>query len=390
MTDIEYITDAAQLQALCHRIQPLQWLALDTEFMREKTYYPEFCLLQLATPEWVACVDPKAGYDLAPLWTQLLRTDLVKVIHSCRQDLEIFYHLTGQIPGPVFDTQIAAPLLGLPENAGYALLVSHFLNVNLSKAHSRTDWLARPLSPEQLRYAADDVTYLCLVYQKMLTKLNELGRMNWLAREFADLMDVKLYEVQPTEAWRRIRGKFKLTGRQLGVLKVLAQWREETAKSQNKPRSWLLRDELMVELAKLQPTTVEALSKVRQINDGLVRKQGEKLCQLIAEALTRPAKMAEEKGKTPRLNAQQEAVLDLLTAWVKVKAAQNSLNPVSLAGRKDLEALLLEPENSALNKGWRHAMVGQDLEALLAGTARLQIQDHKVCALTDEGQPLNG
>ncbi len=379
MTEIEYIATDQQVAALCQRMSTLTWIALDTEFMREKTYYPEFCLLQLATPDWVACIDPLAECDLAPLLTELCRDDILKVIHSCRQDMEIFYHLIGKVPAPIFDTQIAAPLLGLPENAGYALLVSQFLNINLSKAHSRTDWQARPLSPEQLRYAADDVTYLCQVYQLMQQKLIDLGRLSWLDREFQNLIDTELYEIEPNQAWRRIRGKFKLTGRQLGVLKALAEWREDTARSQNRPRSWLLRDEVMVELAKLQPTTVEELAKVRQVSDGLVRKQGAKLCQLIAQALTKPASIAEEKIKTPKLTEQHEAILDMLTAWVRVRAEENGLNPVSLANRKDLENLLFAPESSALTKGWRYQMVGVELQALLAGGLGLRINNQQVC-----------
>lgn len=167
MTAIEYINTPGQLQQLCEKIAQAPWLALDTEFLREKTYYPQFCLLQIATPEWVACVDPLSLTDLKGLFDAINNPAIVKIFHSCRQDLEIFYQLTGTIPQPLFDTQIAAPLLGFQENPGYAMLVSSFLNINLSKAHTRADWSKRPLSEAEIQYAADDVIYLCKIYQIM-------------------------------------------------------------------------------------------------------------------------------------------------------------------------------------------------------------------------------
>lgn len=176
---IQYINRSEQLPQLCAQIRQEPWIALDTEFLREKTYYPKFCLLQIAAPGWVACVDPLTINDLSPLFEAIYQPDIVKVLHSCRQDLEIFFHLTGQIPGPIFDTQIAAPLLGFQENPGYAMLVSSFLNINLNKAHTRTDWTQRPLSADQIQYAADDVIYLCKIYTLMCEQLEKLGRLNW-------------------------------------------------------------------------------------------------------------------------------------------------------------------------------------------------------------------
>ena len=229
MTAIQYIDTPQKLDELCRQIAKESWLALDTEFLREKTYYPKFCLLQIATPEWVACVDPIALNDLSALFEAIYNPAITKVFHSCRQDLEIFYQLTGKIPQPIFDTQIAAPLLGFQENPGYAMLVSSFLNINLSKAHTRTDWTVRPLSQAQLQYAADDVIYLCQIYQTMLKKLAELNRLDWLENDFAMLNDPELYDISPENAWLKIRGKNKLTGKQLSIVQTLAEWREQTA-----------------------------------------------------------------------------------------------------------------------------------------------------------------
>ena len=295
MMNIQYIDTPEQLDKLCQQIRQESWVALDTEFLREKTYYPKFCLLQIATPEWVACVDPIVIEDLSTLFEALFDEKLIKVLHSCRQDLEIFYQITGRVMGPVFDTQVAAPLLGFQENPSYAMLVSSFLNINLNKAHTRTDWTNRPLSQDQIQYAADDVIYLCQIYQKMTTQLEKLGRSDWLEQDFTALLNPDLYQIPPENAWLRIRGKNKLTGRQLSIVQLLAQWREATAQQIDRPRNWLMRDDVLLELAKLQPTTVAQLSKVRQINDGLVRRHGKTLCELIQQGQQRPPIPLKEK-----------------------------------------------------------------------------------------------
>ncbi|WP_338040190.1 ribonuclease D [Methylocucumis oryzae] len=233
---IDYVNTPEQLTQLCQQIRKVSWLALDTEFLREKTYYPKFCLLQLATPEWVACVDPIALPQLKPLFDELYNPAITKVFHSCRQDLEIFYQITGGLPTPVFDTQVAAPLLGFQDNPGYAMLVSSLLNVNLTKAHTRADWSKRPLTQAQIEYAADDVIYLCQIYQIVLQKLEELGRADWLKHDFAELSNPAHYQIQPEHAWLRIKGKNKLTGKQLSIIQSLAEWREATAQHEDKPK----------------------------------------------------------------------------------------------------------------------------------------------------------
>ncbi|MDD1624875.1 MAG: ribonuclease D, partial [Methylococcaceae bacterium] len=201
MTTIQYINTPDQLAKLCEQIKKEPWLALDTEFLREKTYYPKFCLLQIATPEWVACIDPIALPNLDDLFEAIYNPAIVKVFHSCRQDLEIFYQSTGKLPAPIFDTQIAAPLLGFQDNPGYAMLVSSLLSINLNKAHTRADWSKRPLTEAQIEYAADDVIYLCQIYQIMVQKLAELGRIDWLKHDFAELANPAHYTVAPEKAW---------------------------------------------------------------------------------------------------------------------------------------------------------------------------------------------
>lgn len=365
MTTIDYIDTPEQLAALCDRIATVAWVALDTEFLREKTYYPKFCLLQIATPDWVACVDPIVLADLNPLLDMLYSPKLIKVFHSCRQDLEIFFQMRGSIPQPIFDTQLAAPLLGFQDNVGYAMLVSSFLNINLSKAYTRTDWSVRPLIPEQLDYAADDVVYLCKIYALMCKQLRDLGRLDWLNADFEQLNNPELYQISPENAWLKIKGKNKLTGKQLSIIQTISAWRERQAQQENRPRNWLIRDEILIELAKLQPETLDALAGIRGIQEKTVHRHGKLLCQLITDAKQRTPIPLNEKEKAQKKTQEQEAILDLLAALVRLRAEQNKLNPNILATRKDLEDLLDEQPEGLLLQGWRRSMVGNELLALL-------------------------
>ena len=374
---IEYIDKPEQLTDLCNRIKQEPWIALDTEFLREKTYYPVFCLLQIATPEWVVCVDPIALADLSELFEAINNPEIIKVLHSCRQDLEIFYQETGKITAPVFDTQIAAPLLGFQENPGYAMLVSSFLNVNLSKIHTRTDWTIRPLSEAQIQYAADDVIYLCKIYQMICQKLESLERLDWLEKDFELLKNTELYQVSPVNAWKKVKGRNRLTGKQLSIVQALSEWREQTAQSENRPKNWLIRDDLLLELAKLQPETVNDLNKIRSMNERIVRRYGKAVCRLIHEAKQRTPIPVDNK-KAAKKRPKQEAVLDVLTAVVRMRADENSLNPVILASRKDLEKLLLDEQESSLLLGWRYSMVGKELQGLLKGQYALTLNTEDV------------
>jgi ribonuclease D len=377
MKNIEYINKPEQLDNLCQRIENAPWIAVDTEFLREKTYYPKFCLLQLATPEWVACVDPIAIKDLSQLFQTIYNPNVTKVFHSCRQDLEIFYQLTGKLPTPIFDTQIAAPLLGFPDNTGYGMLVSSFLNINLNKAHTRADWSARPLSYDEIQYAADDVIYLCKIYQKMVKQLTDLNRINWLIDDFAALQNCEQYEVTPENAWLRVKGKTKLTGKQLSIIQVISEWRERTAQKENRPKNWLIRDELLLDFAKIQPETFEALSKIRGISERALNYHGKELCALIKKAKNLPPiPMPEFTKSVFNKDPKQEAIIDILFALVRIRAEENLLNPTILATRDDLESLLNgNHENCLLLKGWRFSMVGKELQQLLRGEIQLTIKN---------------
>ena len=379
MTKIQYINTADQLATLCEQIKQASWLALDTEFLREKTYYPKFCLLQIATPDWVVCIDPLVLPNLDDLFAAIYNPAIVKVFHSCHQDIEIFYQMTGKVPGPIFDTQVAAPLLGYQDNPGYAMLVSSLLNINLNKAHTRADWSKRPLTEAEIQYAADDVIYLCQIYQIMLKKLSALGRTDWLTQDFKALENPSNYQLEPQLAWLKIRGKNKLTARQLSIVQTLAEWREASAQAENRPKSWLLRDELIFDMAKLQPETATELANIRGISERTVQRYGRKLCELIATAKNNDPIPLKEKDRANKKSQQHEAILDILTALVRIRAEENSLNPTILATRKDLEALLFnEEEDCPLLHGWRYSMAGKELVGLLKGELLFGIQEDKL------------
>jgi ribonuclease D len=378
MQAIQFIDTPEKLDQLCQKIEQEPWVALDTEFLREKTYYPKFCLLQIATLEWVACVDPLALPSLDQLFEVLYQQNIIKVLHACQQDIEIFYQLTGKVPEPIFDTQLAAPVMGLQDNPGYAMLVSSFLNVNLDKAHTRTDWSIRPLTEEQLQYAADDVIYLAKIYQIMLKKLSDLGRSDWLEDDFAKLKNTDLYDLPPENAWLKIRGKNKLTNKQLSVLQALSVWREQTVKQENKPRGWLMRDDLLLDIARLQPVSMSELFKIRNINGRTAKQYGHQLCELVKQARTQPPIKVQDSCKAPKKTQQQEAIVDLLAAIVRIRADQNSLNPSILATRKDLEMLLFEDSQCSLFHGWRYEMAGKELLQILEGKNMLIVRNGEV------------
>lgn len=371
---VEYIDTAAGLGALCARLAADDWFALDTEFLREKTYYPKLCLVQIATPLTVAVIDPLALDDLGPLLALLADPRITKVMHSCRQDMEIFYHLAGRAPAPVFDTQVAAPLLGHADQIGYANLVKDITGVALDKLHTRADWSVRPLTEAQIRYAADDVIYLVDIYRHIVGQLQSLGRLDWLAEDFRMLSEAALYDAPPASAWLRIKAASRLKGASLAVLQALAQWREETARRKDRPRGWLLRDDALIDIARHKPVTQEALQAIRGLSEGFLNRSAGELLELIRQASERRPLPFPASGARTHLSAAQEALIDVMMAVVRITADENRLHPSVLAGRRDLEALLLDDPDSSLLHGWRYRLAGARLQRLLSGQLSLSVQ----------------
>jgi ribonuclease D len=360
---MRYVDSPQALEALCGDLAGHPWLALDTEFIREDTYYPKLCLLQVATPEITACVDPLALPRLDPLIELLFAANVTKVFHACHQDMEIFYHLTGRLPQPIFDTQIAAPLLGLPYQASYAALVQETLGVTLVKAHARTDWRRRPLSAEQLEYAADDVRYLGRMYLELHRRLLQRGRLDWPAGDFAAAADVGRYLNPPEEAWRRIRGARKLSGARAALARALAEWRETVARREDKPRGWIVPDEALLDLARLAPTEVRQLSQLRTLRRHTVARHGAALVAVIRETLGRSPPGPADEAPLP-LTADQEQTLEAMQAFVRLKAAEHDVHPNAIASRSDLAELVRGRADSGLLAGWRRDLVGLELQRL--------------------------
>jgi len=283
-----HIDTAEGLGRLCELIHDSPWLALDTEFVREKTYYPRFCLLQICNGDIAASVDPILLEDLSPLLEIIYDEGIVKVFHSGRQDLEIFHQLWKRLPTPLFDTQPAAELAGLGNQVGYANLVHALLDHQLEKGYTRTDWSRRPLHPQQLRYALDDVIYLGKIYLKLQESLKELQNDHALQDAIAQLTDPATYVVPPEQAWLRIKARRYLQGDQLAVLQALAGWRETEAIRADKPKGWILKNEVLIELARHQPETPEHLKRIRGLTPGVIQRRGRHLLNLIEKALELP------------------------------------------------------------------------------------------------------
>lgn len=375
----EFVDTPAALDALCARLAGSEWLALDTEFIREKTYYPRLCLIQVCNGEVAACVDPLSLDDLQPLLDVIYDGRVLKVLHAARQDLEIFLHDYRRLPMPVFDTQPAAALLGHGDQIGYANLVKLLLDLELPKDQSRTDWSLRPLDAQQIRYALDDVIHLGALYLHMRGHLFDRERLQWLAADFATLADPRTYYPDPADMWRRVKGRQMLRGRQLAVLQRLAAWRELQARERDLPRKWVLKDDLLVELSRRMPRDSAGLSKIRGLEPGRIRREGDTLLRLVAEG----AQVAREdwprdKGRAAPLSAQQEAMIDLLSAALTLIADQQQLTPSAIATRKDLERLVREEAGCPLREGWRQSLAGDTLEAIRRGERRVELRDGKL------------
>lgn len=374
---IEYIDSPAALTAFCEALKGREWIALDTEFIREKTYFPKLCLVQVGVPGRCACIDPLALDSLQPLYDLLFDTNVTKVLHACSQDQEIFVHLTGQVPVPVFDTQLAVPLLGLPEQMGYANFIRELLGVTLDKAQSRTDWSRRPLSTSQLEYAADDVRYLAEVYPLVRERLAVQGRLEWLKPEFEPWEQLERYQPDPDNAWQRLRGLDRLRPKSLAIAQQLANWREQQAIARDLPRNWILKDEVILDIARLAPQKSAALADIRALPAKTVERYGETLVEQVNIGAASQPRPLPARRRTARPDAQDEALADVLHGYLRLLADANDINSTSIAGRKDLLALV-RGESTPLLKGWRRVVAGEALLALRDGKRRVAVQDGRV------------
>ncbi|MDI9350075.1 MAG: ribonuclease D [Candidatus Symbiobacter sp.] len=389
------ITNTETLENFVAR-QPPGYITVDTEFMREKTYWPILCLIQIASADEAVMIDPLADIDLTPLWRLFDDQNITKVFHAARQDLEIFYHLTRRLPSPMVDTQVAAMACGFGEAASYETLATRLAGAKIDKSSRYTDWAQRPLSEAQLQYALADVTHLRLVYEKLFDNLMQTGRHEWLADEMAVLTHPGTYHTDPDEAWQRLRPR-GLSAKALAVLRSLAAWREREAQARDLPRGRLLRDEAVMELANARPTSIEALARCRAVGPGIAHgKLGQEIVDAIQIGLNTPpaAAKAAKMPYIPNHAANNTALMDMLKILLKTLCEKHNVATKLVANSGDLEQLSQWVEAQANQaatdgtadalpnlpclQGWRYDLFGRHAELLIQGKIALTVVNSKI------------
>ncbi|NIA70272.1 ribonuclease D [Pelagibius litoralis] len=374
------IAETAELEALCGRLADADFITVDTEFLRDSTYWPKLCLLQVAGPQDVAAIDTLApNLDLSPLLALFDDPRLMKVLHSARQDMEIFFHLNGRLPAPVFDTQVAAMVCGFGESVGYDTLVRKMTGAHVDKSSRFTDWSRRPLAERQLTYALADVTHLRKIYEKLERRLAKSGRAAWLEEEMAILTSPETYRLEPELAWRRLKTRSN-DRRYLAVLRALATWREHEAQQRNVPRGRVLRDEQLFDIAAHRPATEEELARSRGLNKDMARgRLGKAILEAVGQGLALPDK------DLPRPPAKQSApngagpLMDLLKVLLKLRCDEHDVAQKLIASSSDLEQIAADDEADVLAlKGWRYDLFGRDALALKRGSVALSAAGNKV------------
>jgi ribonuclease D len=349
------VTTSAALAELGAHLKTLAAIGLDTEFLRERTYRAELCLVQVSAGSDASCVDPLALSDLGELARALTAPGIVKVMHASRQDLEVLLPVTGLVR-PVFDTQIAAALTGLPAQVGYAELVRRLIGTELPKTHTRTDWSRRPLSPEQIEYALDDVRYLVPLKSLLEEQLQKLGRSEWLTEELAALDDARSFTTEPEQAWQRVKGLRGLDEQRQRLAQELAAWRERRAMERNRPRGWILDDAALREIVLQVPRSAQALSSIEEVPAGVVKHCGDELLACVRAADVQDPPPALQGRLRP--DALKTALVKKLGTLNQAVAADLGLSPEILATRRDLEQLADGRLDVAVLKGWRRGIIG--------------------------------
>jgi len=381
------ITRQADLDAFCRSLADAEFVTVDTEFMRDSTYWPRLCLVQVAGPEQAAAIDPLAdGLDLAPFWSLLADESILKVMHAARQDVEIFQHDGRTMPKPVFDTQVAAMVCGFGESVGYETLVVSLAGQRLDKASRFANWAQRPLTDRQLEYALADVTHLRHVYTALRDRLAETGRSHWVEEEDAVLTDPATYDLDPERAWLRLKTRSD-SPRFLAILKTVAAWREREAQRRDVPRAWVVRDETLLDIAAQAPATPEALSRSRGIPRGFAEgRLGRELLAAIAEGQAIPHEECPAPPRRRELQPGLAPVVDLLRVLLKAKCETHGVAQKLVAGGDDLEAIASGDDESVKPlHGWRREVFGEDALALRDGSVALALHDRRVALVPLDG-----
>ena len=371
---MKLITTTDALAAFCKPLADAESITVDTEFMRERTYWPKLCLAQVAGPEDAAAIDALAeGIDLSPLDELMANPRVLKVFHAARQDLEIFYLRMNKVPTPLFDTQVAAMVCGHGEAASYESLATKLAKAKIDKSSRFTDWSRRPLSERQITYALSDVTHLRLVYEKLKRQLDKTGRLPWIAEEMAVLNEPATYRADPEQAWRRLKPR-GASPRLLAVLREVAAWRERTAQRIDIPRQRLLRDEQLLEIASHAPRTTDELGATRGLGRGFAEGwQGRELLEAIEKARNLPDSELPVRDRAPEQLRAPGAVVDLLRTLLRLKAEQAGVAGRLVANAEDLDRLAAGKRDVAVLKGWRHEVFGADAVDLIEGRLALAL-----------------
>ena len=374
-----YIASQQELDAFVQRASSSSILAVDTEFLREKTYYPKLCLMQLATDDEIAIVDPFAVDDLKVLAQLFENENIVKLFHAGHQDIEIIIYDIGCVPKPVFDTQVAAALLGQAQQIGYAALVHSICGVKLRKMDSFTDWSVRPLADSQIDYAKDDVLYLPKMYRDMKSTLQKKGRLSWLEAEFAEMTNPDNYIPDERERFRRLKHCSQLSRRQMAAAREVAAWREIEARRRNVPRKWVLTDEQIVEACKRESRKIDDLFMVRGIRERLTTRDARAVVELMAAALDSAPDTWPEISIAGKSEPNVDAQVDLLMSIVRIRARENGVAIPTLASHSDLTAVARGHRKGIdLLKGWRYELVGKELVDFMEGKITLSIEKGRV------------
>jgi ribonuclease D len=378
------LTTTAELGSLCAELGREPYVAVDTEFMRDRTYWPKLCLVQLAGAKRQAAIDPLArGIDLAPLFALMADPQVLKVFHAARQDIEIFHRLTGAVPTPLFDTQLAAMVCGYGEEVGYDTLVAQIAKGRVDKSSRFTDWSRRPLSPQQLAYALGDVIHLRVIYERLKRQLEQTDRTEWVAQELADLTNPAIYSPSLEDAWKRLKVRSR-EPRFLAVLRALAAWREGEAQRRDMPRNRIVRDDLLLEIAANRPTSVEELTKLRRIS--LDRPGAAAAVEAVQTALALPEDQLPRLEPPPKLPRGLGPMIELLRVLLKLKCEEHHVAQRLVATTTDLEAIATQerPDVAAL-KGWRFEVFGRAALALKRGELGLAIADGQIVLIPMAG-----
>jgi len=371
--DYLYIDNDEALAQFCATLAQVSYCAIDTEFIRESTYYAELALIQIGSGENLACIDPLAITDFTPFAELLAKPDLLKLFHSCSQDLEILYQKFGAVPAPIFDTQLAAAVLGYNHQISYADLVQQICGVALEKKHTRANWMRRPLSQDELDYAMDDVRYLLTVYERLNEQLQTSRRDGWMEKDLRALTDPAKYEVDLSQVWKRLKGVLKLKGEKLQIASDLCRWREELAQKQNRPRRWIVKDDTLIELARQKPSSESDLSSIPELQEKTIRRHGAELLAIIARAAQVDPADWPQHDKVNSLDKQQLALGDCLMALCRVIAEENDIALATLVVRKDIDNLILNSKSSRLTQGWRFTMAGEKLLEFIHGQTAISV-----------------